>query len=76
MNNSSKTSTELNLDPPDWEQLRQLGHQMVDDMVDYLAGVRQRPVVRASASSRAVSGVVRQAAWASTGRALARVRTA
>ena len=24
--------------------MRQLGHRMVDDMVDYLAGVRDRPV--------------------------------
>lgn len=32
------------LDPLDWEALRQQGHQMLDDMVDYLAGLRARPV--------------------------------
>ncbi|MBN9559606.1 MAG: aspartate aminotransferase family protein [Alphaproteobacteria bacterium] len=32
------------LDPEDWTALRALGHRMVDDMVDHLAGVRQRPV--------------------------------
>jgi aromatic-L-amino-acid decarboxylase len=32
------------LDPADWEELRAVGHRMVDDMVGYLAGVRERPV--------------------------------
>jgi glutamate/tyrosine decarboxylase-like PLP-dependent enzyme len=32
------------LDPRDWNELRALGHRMVDDMLDYLAGVRERPV--------------------------------
>ncbi|HST76492.1 MAG TPA: pyridoxal-dependent decarboxylase [Acetobacteraceae bacterium] len=32
------------LDPQDWTALRALGHRMVDDMVDHLAGVRERPV--------------------------------
>jgi aromatic-L-amino-acid decarboxylase len=35
---------ELTLDPADWDELRALGHRMVDDMFDYLAGVRDRPV--------------------------------
>ncbi len=35
---------EETLDPADWGQLRQLGHRMVDDMLDYLEGVRERPV--------------------------------
>ena len=34
------------LDPADWQELRLLGHRMLDDMVDYLSGVRQRPVWR------------------------------
>jgi glutamate/tyrosine decarboxylase-like PLP-dependent enzyme len=32
------------LDPEDWDDMRQLGHQMVDDMLDYLRTVRERPV--------------------------------
>ncbi|WP_269532983.1 pyridoxal-dependent decarboxylase [Chitinimonas sp. BJYL2] len=35
------------LDPADWQALRTLGHQMLDDMVDLLAGVRDRPVWQA-----------------------------
>ncbi|MBV9750650.1 MAG: hypothetical protein JO157_17720, partial [Acetobacteraceae bacterium] len=32
------------LDPEDWSGLRVLGHRMVDDMVDHLAGVAAGPV--------------------------------
>jgi aromatic-L-amino-acid decarboxylase len=32
------------LDPDDWPALRQLGHQMIDDTMDYLENVRLRPV--------------------------------
>ncbi len=32
------------LDPPDWSDLRALGHQMMDDMIDHLAGLRDIPV--------------------------------
>jgi glutamate/tyrosine decarboxylase-like PLP-dependent enzyme len=35
---------EETLDPQDWQSLRDLGHRMVDDMMDYLATVRERPV--------------------------------
>ncbi len=35
---------EQNLDPEDWESMRTLGHQMLDDMLDYLKTVRERPV--------------------------------
>lgn len=28
------------LDPRDWEELRSLGHRMLDDMLDYLRDVR------------------------------------
>jgi aromatic-L-amino-acid/L-tryptophan decarboxylase len=44
MDNQTQTSPEETLDPQDWEPLRQQGHQMLDDMFDYLEGVRQRPV--------------------------------
>ncbi len=36
--------TEETLDPSDWDSMRQLGHRMVDDMLDYLRTVRDRPV--------------------------------
>jgi aromatic-L-amino-acid/L-tryptophan decarboxylase len=35
---------EENLDPSDWDAMRALGHQMVDDMMNYLETVRERPV--------------------------------
>ncbi len=34
---------EETLDPESWEELKELGHRMVDDMVDHIASVRQRP---------------------------------
>ena len=40
-NNSGNEET---LDPQDWEAMRDLGHHMVDDMLDYLQTVRERPV--------------------------------
>jgi glutamate/tyrosine decarboxylase-like PLP-dependent enzyme len=62
---------EETLDPPDWEEFRALAHRMVDDSVDYLASVRERPVwqrppeaVRAALSSGAPwSGRGAQAAY-------------
>jgi len=35
--------TERSLDPANWEELRALGHRMLDDMLDYLAAARERP---------------------------------
>jgi len=35
---------EENLDPQDWQDARTLGRQMVDDMIEYLRSVRERPV--------------------------------
>lgn len=32
------------LDPEDWESARALGHRMLDDMLDYMKAVRERPV--------------------------------
>ncbi len=37
---------EESLDPQDWDELRALGHRMVDDMLTYLQTVRERPVWR------------------------------
>ncbi len=36
--------SEETLDPQDWEQLRQIGHRMVDEMLDFLRDIRQHPV--------------------------------
>jgi glutamate/tyrosine decarboxylase-like PLP-dependent enzyme len=38
---------EETLDPDDWESMRVLGHRMVDDMLDYMKSVRERPVWQA-----------------------------
>ncbi len=38
--------TEHGLDPEDWTELRALGHRALDDMIDYMANVRDRPVWR------------------------------
>ena len=38
--------SEETLDPADWNELRALGHRMLDDMMDYLQSVRERPVWR------------------------------
>jgi aromatic-L-amino-acid/L-tryptophan decarboxylase len=35
---------EENLDPGDWEAMRALGHRILDDALDYLEGLRDRPV--------------------------------
>jgi aromatic-L-amino-acid decarboxylase len=35
---------EETLDPEDWESMRALGHRMLDDMLDYMRTVRERPV--------------------------------
>ncbi len=35
-----------NLDPKDWEAMRALGHQMVDDLIDYWAGIREQKIWR------------------------------
>lgn len=36
--------TQLSLDPQNWDSLRDVGHQMLDEMLDYLQTVRERPV--------------------------------
>jgi aromatic-L-amino-acid/L-tryptophan decarboxylase len=38
-----ETSDQRSLDPADWEELRRLGHRMVDDMLHYLQTVNERP---------------------------------
>lgn len=41
-----EVNAEETLDPADWAELRALSHRIVDDAVDYLSGVRERPVWR------------------------------
>ncbi len=36
--------SEETLDPADWESMRKLGHKMLDDMLDYVKIIRERPV--------------------------------
>jgi aromatic-L-amino-acid decarboxylase len=36
-------SSEETLDPQDWEAMRALGHRMVDDMMDYMQSIEERP---------------------------------
>src|SRR5438045_2776144 len=43
---SEKKSAEEMLDPESWNDIRSLGHRMVDDMMDYLERVRERSVWR------------------------------
>ena len=43
MENQRTIPLEETLDPADWDAMRSLGHRMVDDMVDYLRTVRERP---------------------------------
>ena len=35
---------EENLDPSNWEEMKKLGHQMIDEMMDYLQNIRNEPV--------------------------------
>ena len=38
------TNLDVTLDPPDWGAARALAHRMVDDAIDHLDGVRDRPL--------------------------------
>jgi len=43
MENEKIVHLEETLDPQDWDAMRALGHRMVDDVVNTLATVRDRP---------------------------------
>ena len=43
MNHAPHRSAQT-LDPADWQSMRALGHRMVDDMMEYLETLRDRPV--------------------------------
>ncbi len=40
----SQPTLDRSLDPQDWAEFRAQGHRMLDDMVDYLEHIRERPV--------------------------------
>jgi aromatic-L-amino-acid decarboxylase len=40
------SSSDQTLDPQDWESMRKLGHQMVDDLIDYWQGIREEKIWR------------------------------
>lgn len=43
MSETDTITREETLDPEDWAAMRELGHRMVDDMLNYLESVRERP---------------------------------
>ncbi len=44
MGATDHVTTEETLDPENWQAMRELGHRMVDDMLDFLETIRERPV--------------------------------
>jgi glutamate/tyrosine decarboxylase-like PLP-dependent enzyme len=42
--NDSRDKNFESLDPKDWTEMRELAHRMVDDALDYVQDIRQRPV--------------------------------
>jgi aromatic-L-amino-acid/L-tryptophan decarboxylase len=40
------TGPSQTLDPQNWDEIRAQGHRMLDDMIDYVAQIRERPVWR------------------------------
>ena len=41
---SSSPKKDLTLDPENWDQMRQLGHQMIDDLFDYWQSLRDQKI--------------------------------
>ena len=44
MKQDTDTLNEETLDPEEWDSMQALGYRMIDDMLDYLKTVRDRPV--------------------------------
>ncbi|WP_223246729.1 pyridoxal phosphate-dependent decarboxylase family protein [Sulfuriferula thiophila] len=44
MTKETRELAQASLDPADWQALREQGHRMLDDMLDYLEQIRQQPV--------------------------------
>ena len=54
MTRTPEAAPRASLDPADWEEFRALGHSMLDDMVDFMRTIRERPVWQSpSAEARA-----------------------
>jgi len=47
MGRGTTANTQTTLDPEDWSALRREGHRMLDDILDYLQHIRERPVWQA-----------------------------
>src|SRR5579883_1283086 len=47
MSDTSAAHPRTSLDPEDWAELRAQVHRMLDDILDYIEGIRQRPVWQA-----------------------------
>jgi aromatic-L-amino-acid decarboxylase len=43
MHSEGNKAFEEDLDPQDWDAMRELGHSMLDDLLDYLQGIHRRP---------------------------------
>jgi aromatic-L-amino-acid/L-tryptophan decarboxylase len=43
---SLQSESSETLDPKNWDDIRAQGHRMLDDMLDYVANIRERPVWR------------------------------
>ena len=41
---SLQSESSETLDPQNWDEIRAQGHRMLDDMFDYAANIRERPV--------------------------------
>ncbi len=63
---ASAVPAQASLDPQDWGELRALAHRMVDDSIDYLATVRERPVWVAP-SQEARAHLATRAPWRGQG---------
>jgi len=50
--NLKHSQEEETLDPEDWDCMRVLGHQMIDDLLDYLEDLKNRPVWQHAQSTR------------------------
>jgi glutamate/tyrosine decarboxylase-like PLP-dependent enzyme/GNAT superfamily N-acetyltransferase len=44
MSTENLQPTEETLDPDNWKEIRALGHRMIEDMIDYLQSLRNKPV--------------------------------
>ena len=41
---SLQSESSQTLDPQNWDDIRTQGHRMLDDMLDYISNIRERPV--------------------------------